>query len=429
MALTREENDLLTRVENGAPMGRMLKQHYWFPAVPSSKLVADGAPVRVRLLGENYAAFRATNGIAGIVDEQCRHRKASLLLGRNEENGLRCIYHGWKYNAQGELLEAPNHFGDQEAFCKHIRVRRYAVREAAGIVWVWLGASDLNAMQAAQGTDAAELSPPFPDLPFTHLPLDHVAVTSQEVPTNWLQGVEASMDSSHVGVLHASTTKLSSAGTQRVFMTEALAPKLEFEDRPYGYRYAAIRALKDGSSYVRVNNYVLPWYGIICAPEEFGPATVFISTPVDDRTHRAWFVHFNMHRPIGMTNMSVSTDQWAWPPLPPGDASNNWGQNRDLMRRGHASGFPQHLGTEDFAMFLGQGALYDRSDEQLSTADGAIRRVRGQLMSCVQQFQRGHKPAIATGDIDYPSIASIGKVLPADADWRSISPAGDESTK
>jgi len=80
-------------------------------------------------------------------------------------------------------------------------------------------------------------------------------------------------------------------------------------------------------------------------------------------------------------------------------------------------------------MFLGQGALYDRSDEQLSTADGAIRRVRGQLMSCVQQFQRGHKPAIATGDIDYPSIASIGKVLPADADWRSISPAGAESTK
>src|SRR5215831_14803212 len=95
MPLTREDNDLLTRVENGAPMGEMIRQHYWLPAVPSARLVADGAPVRVRLLGSNYVAFRRTDGAVGVLDELCPHRKTSLLMGRNEDNGLRCIYHGW----------------------------------------------------------------------------------------------------------------------------------------------------------------------------------------------------------------------------------------------------------------------------------------------------------------------------------------------
>lgn len=139
MPLSKEDNDLLTRVENGAPMGEMIKQHYWLPAVPSVKLEADGAPVRVRLLGKNYVAFRATNGDVGVLDEQCSHRKASLALARNEDNGLRCIYHGWKFNVKGEVVEAPNHTGDQEQFCKHVKVNRYTTVDRGGIVWVWLG--------------------------------------------------------------------------------------------------------------------------------------------------------------------------------------------------------------------------------------------------------------------------------------------------
>ena len=121
MAMTREQNELLTQVEGDAPMGRMLSQHYWLPAIPSTKLRADGRPFRIRLLGRNYAAFRATDGTVGVVDEQCPHRKASLLLARNENNGLRCIYHGWKFNTRGEVVEAPNHAGDQVQFCAHVR--------------------------------------------------------------------------------------------------------------------------------------------------------------------------------------------------------------------------------------------------------------------------------------------------------------------
>jgi phthalate 4,5-dioxygenase oxygenase subunit len=411
MAMTREDNELLTRVENGAPMGEMIRQHYWLPAIPASKLEAGGRPYRVRLLGTNLVAFRNTAGVVGVMDELCPHRKASLALGRNADEGLRCIYHGWKLDVQGSVVEAPNHVGDQAQFCKHVRVNRYGVREAGGIVWVWLGKGESPAR--------------FPDLPFIDLPEDQRSVTSVEVPTNWVQGVEASMDSSHVGVLHESTTQMTAGGgNQRLLMTKALAPRLEFEDRPYGYRYAALRPTPEGQLYARINNFVMPWYGIICPPHPGGPSTVFFSTPVDDVTHRAWFVHFNTGSRLGMTIMSASPDVWNFPPLPPGLAADNWGQNRDLMRRGHSTGFPQHLGTEDFAMFLSQGPIVDRSDEQLCSADGAVLRVRAALLRTVREFQAGKTPTLADSpELDYRAIRSVGLVMPPDADWRQMAEA------
>ena len=259
MAMSREDNELLTRVENGAPMGEMIRQHYWMPAVPSAKLEADGSPVLVRLLGSNYVAFRTTDGRAGVIDELCPHRKTSMMMARNEHNGLRCIFHGWKVDAEGKVIEAPNQVGDQAQFCKRVKTSQYRVEERGGIVWVWLGKGDTP--------------PRFPDLPFTQLPADQRSVTSVEVPTNWVQGVEASMDSSHVGVLHESTTQITAGGgNERLHMTRALAPRLEFEERPYGYRYAALRDLPDDKIYARVNNFVMPWYGIICAPDSSGRA-------------------------------------------------------------------------------------------------------------------------------------------------------------
>jgi phthalate 4,5-dioxygenase len=408
MAMTAEDNVLLTRVENGAAMGEMIRQHYWIPAVPSVKLVADGAPVLVRLLGANYVAFRGTDGRAGVIDERCPHRKTSMMVARNENNGLRCIYHGWKLDIEGKVVEAPNQVGDQEQFCKRVKTSQYGVEERGGIVWVWLGKGDTP--------------PRFPDLPFTNLPADQRSVTSVEVPTNWVQGVEASMDSSHVGVLHESTTQITAGGgNERMHMTKALAPRLEFEDRPYGYRYAALRDLPEGKTYARVNNFVMPWYGIICAPDANSPSTVFFSTPVDDVTHRAWFVHFNPTRKLGMTVMSATPDVWNFPPLPPGPLSESFGQNRDLMKRGHATGFYQHLGTEDFAMFLGQGPIADRTTEQLCSADGAVLRVRALLLKSAREFMAGKTPTLAESpELDYSRAVSVGGVLPTGADWRVL---------
>lgn len=408
MAMTREDNDLLCRVENGAPMGEMIRQHYWIPAIPSIKLEAGGRPYRIRLLGVEHVVFRSPDGSVGVIDERCPHRRASMALARNEPEGLRCVYHGWKVAPDGAVIDAPNHAGDQAQFCKHVKTRRYHAVDRGGIVWVWLGQGDTPAR--------------FPELPFVGLPDNQRSVTSVQVPTNWVQGVEASMDSSHVSVLHESSTQMAAGGgNQRLLMNQAIAPRLEFEDRPYGYRYAAIRQVGEAQLYARVNNFVMPWYGIICPPHDGGPSTVFFSVPVDDVTHRAWFVHFNTSRPLGMTNMSATPDVWNFPPLPPGGPDDNWGQNRDLMKRGHATGFPQHLGTEDFAMFISQGPIYDRSLEQLCSADGAVLRVRQALLKSVREFSAGKVPALADSpQLDYRSIRSVGAVLPVGADWRAL---------
>jgi phenylpropionate dioxygenase-like ring-hydroxylating dioxygenase large terminal subunit len=139
MAMTQEDNDRLTRVEGDAPMGAMMRQHCWIPALLSLQLMADGAPRRLRLLGNDYVAFRDSDGRLGVLDEGCPHRNTSLVLARNEDCGLRCIFHGWKVDVHGQVVEAPTHAPDPEAFAAKIRTRSYPTVEGGGLVWVWLG--------------------------------------------------------------------------------------------------------------------------------------------------------------------------------------------------------------------------------------------------------------------------------------------------
>ena len=188
--MNQAENDLITRVCAGANTGQMLQRPWWIPASRSAGLVADGKPERVRLFGENYVAFRATDGRVGFFNETCPHRKASLALARNEDNALRCIYHGWKYRVDGVTVEVPTQPKDHAEFCARVALRHYPVREEGGVVWVWLG--------------EGETSPQFPDLPFVGLPAGQCVVHRQRIGCNWVQAVETTMDSAHVGMLHQS---------------------------------------------------------------------------------------------------------------------------------------------------------------------------------------------------------------------------------
>jgi phthalate 4,5-dioxygenase oxygenase subunit len=406
MPISHEENDLITRVEGDAPLGQMLRQHYWMPAAPSDALEAGGKPFRLRMFGKDYVLFRNPQGEVGVLDEACPHRLASLALARNEPEGLQCIYHGWRFDTKGNVVDVPN--ADprvREQFCKNVRFGKYKARELGGISWVWLG----------QG----EIEPPMPALPFTELPKNQRFVTSVEVPTNWLQGVEATMDTSHLTFLHSSTIQIQ-GGTRKHVLGEGSA-KLEFEDKPYGFRYAAIRSVKAaGQRYVRVNNFVMPWYSVICASDDMGPGTVFMSVPVDDVTHRAWFVHFNVHGPLGTTMHTLSPDLLSWPPLPPGGPKDNWGQDRGMMQRGHFSGFPQHLATEDFAMFMSQGRIANRAEEQLCDADGAIVRLRRVILERVQRYQQS-EGKVGYSAVDYKAIKSVAKIIAESDDWRAVS--------
>ncbi|ODU79653.1 MAG: hypothetical protein ABT00_12705, partial [Bordetella sp. SCN 68-11] len=282
MPLKAEENELLTRTGPGTPMGTLLRQ-YWIPAIRSGALERDGAPVRVRLFNEDFVAFRGTDGRVGLLDEACPHRGVSMALARNEENGLRCIFHGWKFDTAGRLVDAPcEPEARRERFCASVRVSQYAVREAGSVVWVYLGQGD---------------APSFPDFLFNTLPAEQVCIRRGVVPYNWMQGVEAHIDSSHVAFLHRGFLGEegpieTSTRDNLAMMMQDTTPKFEMNDTPYGLQEAALRGLDDGSVYARIREIVMPFYTFIPGPEE-GPFSARISVPIDDETSAEWYILYH----------------------------------------------------------------------------------------------------------------------------------------
>ena len=401
--LTREENELLTQVTGDAPMGRMLRQHWWIPAAVASKLEAGGTPQRLRLFGENYVVFRAGNGKLGFFDEACPHRGASMALARNEDNALRCIYHGWKFSVEGVTVEVPTQPGNEAEYCKHVPLKSYPVREAAGAVWVWLGQGDTP--------------PGFQNFEFTELPPGHTLAFRQKVACNWLQGVETTMDSAHLGVLHQSSVQ--AQGDIRLSAVNK-APVYHVAPKPYGFRYAAVRTLAEQKIYLRTNSFALPWYGII-APTDSATdgGNIFFSVPIDDENVWYWNIVYQRDRPIVRNDYLGYTDADSWPPGTSGSADDHWGQNREAMKAGHFTGFPQHLGTEDFAVMESQGRIVDRTREYLGAGDGAIVQVRRSLLAAVREFVAGKVPDAARHDsIAYPQIKPVAAVLAESDRWK-----------
>jgi phthalate 4,5-dioxygenase oxygenase subunit len=403
--LSREENDLVTRVCGDAPLGQMLRRHCWIPAGVSPQLVAGGAPLRVRLLGNDYVAFRVDDGQVGFFDEGCPHRGVSLALARNEDNALRCIFHGWKYSVDGQCLEVPTQPVNQEGFRRGVHVNHYPVREAGGVFWAFLGEGE---------------PPSFHEFEFVKLAAQsQVMTTVQKVDCNWLQLVETTMDSSHLGILHSSSIK--SLGDISV-TKDYLAPTYETELKPYGFRYASIRQMKDGPAYVRVNSFIAPWFAIIAPTNNGGQeGTVQFSAPCDDE-HSLFF--FCQYRRAGLEIEANPifrglADPADFPPLPPAGSEASWGQDREAMKRGHWSGFTEHLLTEDLVVGLSSTPIVDRSREQLNAGDTAIVNVRRSVLQAVREFLGGEVPAcVRRTEIDEASILAQSDIIPDASAWR-----------
>jgi phenylpropionate dioxygenase-like ring-hydroxylating dioxygenase large terminal subunit len=414
MVMKNEDNDALTLTGADAPMGKLLRQ-YWTPAIRGSALARDGAPVRVKLYGQNFVAFRTTDGAVGFVDEACPHRGVSLALGRNEENGLRCIFHGWKINASGTVVDAPcEPAARRDRFCASIRMPKYGVREAAGVVWVYLGGGE---------------PPRFPDFEFNTLPADQVCIRRAVVPYNWLQGVEAHIDSSHVGLLHsgfltATESKLEPATRANLAqMMNDKAPTFEMNPTAYGLQERALRNMGDGTTYARVREIVLPFYTFIPGPQD-GPCGGRMSVPIDDETSAEWYIVYDPQRPLTQEviettffNTSDDPDNFA---LNMGDASNLWGQDREAMKNGHFSGLTTNLSFEDFVVQASMGRRYDRSKEQLGSADIIIVKVRKMLTDALSTLEGGGKAPWLDG-FSYSAIRAQSVVYGANQSWRDFS--------
>ena len=388
--LTYEQNERLTRVEGDAPMGRLMR-NYWIPAVLSAQLLADGAPLRVRLLGSDHVAFRAADGRVGFFDEACPHRGCSLVLARNEDCGLRCIFHGWKIDVGGFVADVPTHSPNPEAFAAKVAVAHYPVHEGGGIVWVWLGSTP---------------APTFPELPFTLLNDRQVWMTVTKAYCNWLQGVEATLDSAHVGTLHeAYITKWTGTGTTRTLSKalEALAPRYDVERTAYGLDAAALRPFPDGSTYLRTTTWIAPFISLVPGSSG-GPHAIFIASPIDDTHHNLFhgaFAHEEIHDGVHLPEFTrMLVDDRSYDPFNYGGFSGsrdeNYGQNRAAMQQGHFSGFTGNLLQEDMVTQASMGPIVDRTKEHLSSSDVAIIHGRRLLLEALDDMEAG-RHIVGTG--------------------------------
>ena len=411
--MTPEINALLTRVEKGAPMGRMLKE-YWVPACRSAKLQAEGAPERVRLFGENFVAYRNTDGRVGFLNEGCPHRCASLALARNEGDGLRCIFHGWKFDGiAGQCVDTPTEPAERRAeFAQKVPVKSYPAREGGGIVWVYLGRK-------------AE-APPFPAYEFTQLPDDQVAPQRGVIRTNWLQGLEALLDSAHVTFLHSAN--LGSALGQKIFkdaqyMLSDGAPVFEFVEQPYGFREGALRRHDETTDYARVREVSLPFFSFIPGMPR-GPQIVCCSIPIDDVTTAQWYIAYNPSGPLPKS-LWDAFGKWSGDPdhfnADMGGPEDLWKQDRQAMKDGHWSGITGRSNAyEDFAVQESMGPIVDRNQEFLGSCDHVIIRARSLLLRAVKHFQETGEASFQDPSIDWGRIRAISFAYPHGDDWTSV---------
>jgi phthalate 4,5-dioxygenase oxygenase subunit len=406
--LTRKENELLSRVGLGQPMGQLLREQ-WLPAWRAQSLEAGGAPRRIRLLGENFITFRAADGRVGFFDEGCPHRLTSLALARNEANVLTCIFHGWKIDVSGKVVDVPSEPPERRSeFAAKVRVRHYPVQELGGIIWVYLG-------KRAQ-------PPRFHNFEFTHLPPEQLYPRRFVVDCNWLQGLEGVLDSSHVGILH-------SAHLGRMQHTANLAgkntaPIFEVVAKPYGLREGALRELGDGTTYTSIREVVLPWYSFIPNNPPM-PKLMICAIPLDDYSHALWQLWYEPDHAVNWAEAdrisgghSGDLDDACFDL---GDRSNLWHQDRQAMKEGHFSGI-KRFSYEDYVVQESMGPIVDRTREYLGSSDSIIIRVRRMLLAALRDFQQGNAVFGQDQHLDYSRIRGLGIRHPTTQDWRDIDP-------
>ena len=420
--LTKEENELLCRVESDAPMGRMMRR-YWLPACLAEEVPEpDCDPVRVRLLGETLVAFRDSDGRVGVVEEACPHRKASLFFGRNEEGGLRCLYHGWKFDVDGNCTDMSSE-PPGSGLCEKVKHHAYPVEECGGVIWIYMG-------------EAAK-RPAFQRPIFAPGDTTRIAHLKVIIETNWAQGLEGAIDSAHSSSLHSSDMPAArvngstATGTAWQRPSTDKSPRLQAQETEYGFRYAAIRRPIQNAStsdYVRVTCFVAPFNVLI------PPNNVYnvhqMSVPVDD-THNAIYL-------TAWTDIGEGVDTEAWRKFTGtqigidldktyrkiDNARNNYAQDRKAMKLGNFTGI-RGFPNQDIAMQESMGAFADRSKEKLGASDLAIVEFRRTMVKAVQDFMNGKEaPGLGMSEADRLKVASWERIVPKSIDWRDVDPKG-----
>ena len=393
--LTKKENELLSRVGPGTPMGNLLRQ-YWIPALQSTDIPdKDGTPLRVRLLGENLVAFRNTDGAVGLIDHVCPHRCASLFFGRNEENGLRCLYHGWKFDIQGQCVDTPNEPPGSK-LKNRIRTTAYPCIERNGVIWAYMG--------------PRRNPPPLPEPGWAMVDPARRGALRYQRACNWVQAMEGDFDSSHLSFLHlAFDPKLQGTAADKKAGIEYYRnlarmdrqPVLEVRDTDIGVMYGARRDGEEGRYYWRVTQFLLPFYTSV--PAYGGKNRAKIWVPLDDEHTMVWEPFWSTSRDlsaeeqigwegrVGPSGFLPDTDDWVGRARFAANADNDYLISRERQKNFNYSGLENVTPIQDGAMQESMGAMCDRTREHLGASDAAIVSMRRRLLASARSWQQRRK--------------------------------------
>lgn len=360
-------------------MGALMRR-YWLPALLSEEIPdPDGVPVRVRLLGEDLVAFRDSKSRVGLLAEHCSHRGTSLFYGRNERCGLTCIYHGWKYNIEGKVLETPAEPAGSTLKDK-VRHMAYPCREAAGLVFAYLGPK--------------EHMPLLPHYEWTTLPQNHLYVTKSIQDCNYLQGLEGECDSSHLSFLHRAFATTKRGGGDPDMYGRDGAPKLEGVETDFGVRMISCRNAGAGFTYLRVSNFVMPCHGFVPTgglkgnPEGY---TIHSHVPLDDEHALRFNIFFRRSRPVSEEEKHlegrIGPDH-----IKVRNIRNNYLQDRAEQKHETFTGMGKQFLIHDSCATESMGPIYDRSKEHLGAGDIALIAVRKFLLKSVTGLDAGKEP-------------------------------------
>jgi phthalate 4,5-dioxygenase oxygenase subunit len=414
--LTREENELLCRVDGDAPMGQLMRRH-WIPALLAEEVpTADGDPVPLRLLGEDLVAFRDSDGRVGIMDRYCPHRRASLVFGRNEDCGLRCLYHGWKMDVDGNVLEMPSEPAGS-VLAQKVRHQAYPTHEHAGFVFVYMGPRD---------TQPAFTRPPY-------APTDRArcAVVKIAVDCNWAQILEGAIDSAHSSTLHstdmtpARVDGAKATGDAWLRPSTDKAPRIVAQRGEYGFKYAAIRrpiVNANANDYVRITVFAAPFTVLIPPNDRYNVAN--INVPIDD-THTmfhfiAWTaddqgaVDVEGWRKFCGAQVGPDVDR-EWKKVR--TLQNRYLQDRQAMRLDSFTGI-RGIPNQDIAMWETMGPIADRTRDRLGASDVAIVEFRRQMVEAAQRFREGGAALGAGGD--WSGLRAFEGVVPKTVEWHTL---------
>jgi phthalate 4,5-dioxygenase len=388
---TASESVELTRVGPGTVMGKLMRE-YWIPALMSSELPRGGAPLRLMLLGEKLIAFRDGAGRAGVMDHRCPHRCASLFLGRNEQDGLRCIYHGWKFDVTGRCLDMPNVPPHQD-FRHKVSAKAYPAVERAGMVWVYMGAR-------------AE-APPLPAFEILGVPDDEVGALLIQRNCNYLQALEGDIDTSHFGFLHAGHVEAEDlAENDPILHTVAIrTPDYQIADTGWGTTYAGYRPVGPGRTSWRFGNFLFPFWAQVPNGEFGSHVQVRGWIPLDDE-HTMYCVlwwkrglsamtggnpAYKDGAPIGgmgrRNDFLPNTSDWLGRWRLAANESNDWRIDRAAQRDGTIYSGIESVHLQDQAVTESMGTILDHTLEHLAPSDLMIARTRRRLLTAARALR------------------------------------------